>query len=318
MNDATPSTGRLAAAFTSVYLIWGSTYLAIRYAVETLPPFLMAGVRYFTAGAILYAVLRFRGVAAPTRREWRMAAIAGGLMLVGGNGLLSWAEQFVPSGLAALLIATVPIWFVGIAWLGPDREAPNGLEIAGIAVGLAGVAVLMAGTTEGIGLNGASPALVAWSSVAIIGATIAWAAGSMYSRRAPLPRPTLWATALTMCAGGALLVLTGVATGELGRLDLAAVSLRSLLALVFLVLFGSIIAFSAYAWLVQTVRPALLSTYAYVNPVVAVLLGWWLADEPVTGSVATGAALVVGAVVLVERGRARARRLARAVAARAA
>lgn len=311
MNDTNATTGRIALAFAAVYLIWGSTYLAIRFAVETMPPFLMAGVRYLIAGLILYGWLRLRGAGAPTRRDWRMASIAGGLMLVGGNGILSWAEQFVPSGLAALLVATVPIWFVGIAWLGPDREAPNGPEIVGIVLGLVGVGVLMSGSIEGIGLHGASPGLVVWSSVAVIVATIAWAAGSMYSRRAPMPRPTLYATALIMCAGGALSIVSGLALGEAGRLDLSGISGRSLASLAYLIVFGSIVAFSAYGWLVKAVRPALLGTYAYVNPVVAVFLGWWLAGEPVTGHVAVGAALVVAAVVLVERGRAKARRLAR-------
>ena len=228
-------------------------------------------------------------------------------MLLGGNGLVNWSEQWVPSGLTALIVGTVPIWFVTLAWLGPDREAPNALEIAGILLGLGGVGILMSGSLEEVGIHGATSRQVLIGGAALGVATLSWAIGSMYSRRAPLARPTLVSTAMTMLTGGGLLLVAGVLLGEAGDLDYRAISGRSLAALAYLTVFGSIIAFSSFTWLIQVVRPALAGTYAYVNPIVAVFLGWAVADEVITRQMAIGAVAVVGAVLLVERGRARAR-----------
>ena len=308
MSAADPPTGRIVLAFAAVYLIWGSTYLAIRFAVETLPPFLMGGVRYGIAGLVLYTWLRARGAPRPSPRQWRSATIAGALMVVGGNGLVNFAQQSVPSGLTALVVGTVPLWFVTIAWLGPDREKPNAWEVASIVLGIAGVGFLMSGSLDDIGVQGADGRQVLVGVGALIVATITWAAGSVYSRRAELAKPTLLSTGMMMAAGGALLVLTGVVLGEPARLDLAVVSTKSLIALAYLIIFGSIVAFSCFVWLFQVVRPALAGTYAYVNPVVAVFLGWALADEAITREMALGAVLILGAVLLVERGRSRSRR----------
>ena len=308
MTEQSAPTGRVVLAFAAVYLIWGSTYLAIRFAVETLPPFMMGGVRYGLAGVLLYGWLRARGAPRPTAKQWRTAAVAGGFLLLGGNGLVNWSEQFVSSGVTALIVGTVPIWFVTLAWLGPDREAPNGPEIGGIALGLAGVALLVSGSLEDIAIHGATTTQVSWGILALVVATVSWAIGSLYSRRAPMARPTLLATAMMMIAGGTALLLAGIALGEPRGFDPRAVSARSLAALAFLIVFGSIIAFSCYVWLFQVVRPALAGTYAYVNPIVAVLLGWALAGETITSGMAVGAALIVGAVVIAERGRARATR----------
>ena len=228
---------------------------------------------------------------------------------LGGNGLVNWAEQWVPSGLTALIVGTVPIWFVTLAWLGPDREAPTGLEVAGVLLGLGGVGVLMSGSLDAVGLHGATSRQVLIGAVALAVATVSWAVGSMYSRRARLARPTLLATAMTMLSGGGLLLAAGLLLGETRDLDLAGVSTRSLVALVYLIVFGSIVAFSSFTWLIQVVRPALAGTYAYVNPIVAVILGWAVADEVITREMAFGAVLIIGAVVLVERGRSRARKL---------
>jgi drug/metabolite transporter (DMT)-like permease len=291
-------------------LIWGSTYLGIRFAVETLPPFLMGGVRYGLAGLILYGWLRLHGAPRPNAGHWRSATIAGALMLLGGNGLVNFAQQSVPSGLTALVVGTVPIWFVTIAWLGPDREAPNSWEIGSIILGVSGVGLLMSGSLEDMGIGEAGGREVLIGIGALVIATITWSAGSIFSRRAQRAKPTLLSTAMMMIGGGALLVIAGVLLGEFGRFDPAAVSTRSLIALAYLIVFGSIIAFSCFVWLFQVVRPALAGTYAYVNPIVAVFLGWALADEAVTREMAFGAVLIIGAVVLVERGRARARRQA--------
>ena len=304
MNARPASTRNIVAAFGAVYVIWGSTYLAIRFAVETLPPFLMGGARFFTAGAVLMAVLLARGAPRPTLRQWRGALVSGTFLIAGGNGLLSWSEQYVPSGLAALLVATVPLWMVAIARLGPDRERTGRLEALGLFLGLTGVVVLVGGSGAEVGIGGADEAAVLLASLAVVAASISWAIGSMHNRRAELPRPPLYATALTMTAGGAVLVLVGLAAGEAGRLTLSEVAGRSWLSLLYLIVFGSIVAFSAYAWLLRVVRPAAVGTYAYVNPIVALALGWWLADEPFTGPMLVGTVIIVAGVLLVQRGRA--------------
>lgn len=232
-------------------------------------------------------------------------------MIAGGNGLLTWAEQYVPSGIAALLLGTVPLWFVGLAWLGPEREAPAPLELAGLVLGLFGVGLLVAGSGDGGRETGRA---AVWGALAILVAAGSWAVGSLYHRRARFPSPPLYATAMTMMAGGGVLLLVALATGEAARIDAGAISSRSLAAFAYLVVFGSIVGFSAYAWLIKVVRPALVGTYAYVNPVVAVFLGWWLGGERITSGMMTGAAIVLVSVALVQSDRVRtARRRSRAL-----
>lgn len=283
----------VVAALGAVYLLWGSTYLAIRFAVETLPPFLMAGVRFVVAGAILYGWRRARGVPAPTGGQWRAATAVGGLMLLGGNGGVVWAEQWIESGTAALVVATVPLWMVLMDWLRPGGRPPRPLVWAGIVVGLAGVGILFGGPAAGterytVGL------------VVLVVASVAWAAGSLYSRTASLPGP-LVATGMQMLAGGGLLLAAGVVTGELRGIDPGSFSTASLLALLYLVVFGSLVGYTAYVWLLRVTSPALASTYAYVNPVVAVFLGWLLAGEMLTGRVLLASGIIVGAVALITR-----------------
>ena len=304
MNARNASTRHLLLAFAAVYLVWGSTYLAIRFGVETIPPFILGGVRFLTAGLILTVVSRVRGAPAPKPAEWKAATISGVFMVVGGNGLVCWAELYVPSGLTALLVATVPLWLVAIARLGPDREVPRPLEILGLLLGLAGVVVLVTGSNAEIGVGGASSEQVLLGALVIIVASLSWAVGSMYNRRAALPSPPLYGTGLTMVAGGAALLLIALGAGEFGRLSLADISARSWWSLLYLTMFGSIVAFSAYMWLLRNVRPAAAGTYAYVNPVVALFLGWWLADEAFTLPMLAGTVIIVAAVVLVQRGRA--------------
>lgn len=288
--DAAPSRGAILAALAAVYIIWGSTYLAIRFAVETLPPFLMAGVRFTVAGAILYGWRRATGHPPPTGGQWRATGVVGALMLLGGNGGVVWAEQWIESGTTALIVASVPFWMVIMDWLRPGGRAP-GLKVwVGILLGFGGVLLLIGGPRS-------APAHLVPAIVLVL-ASIAWAAGSLYSRRAALPAPLL-ATAMQMLTGGALLLLAGVVTGELARADPAAFSLRSVLALLYLIVFGALIGYSAYVWLLRVTEPALASTYAYVNPVVAVLLGWLLADERTDPGIAVAAAVIVGAVALI-------------------
>lgn len=283
-----------------MYVIWGSTYLAIRWAVETLPPFGMAGVRFVAAGAVLYAWQRARGAAAPTRREWRGAAVVGCLLLLGGNGGVVWAERTVPSGLAALVIATVPLWMVGLEWALLGTGRPGGRMVAGIAVGLLGIGILLDPFRPSAG-GGIDP----WGAAALVGATLAWATGSILSRRLVVPAAPLTSTAAQMLAGGAALLGLGAVTGEVGTFDAVAVTTRSVLAVGYLAVFGSLVGFSAYVWLLQHARPAVVATYAYVNPVVAVALGCALNAEPFTPRMAVAAGLIIGAVVLITTSRAR-------------
>lgn len=296
---AGPALPKLVAAFAAVYLVWGSTYLAIRFAIETLPPFLMAGARFLAAGGVLYAVMRARGEPRPSPVHWRSAAVVGGLLLFLGNGGVVWAEQTVPSGVAALLVATLPLWMVLLEWARPGGERPTGRVVAGLVVGFAGL-VLLVGPSELVGGQRVDPV----GAGVVLFAALAWAAGSIYSRSAPLPSSPFLATGMEMLAGGALLVAAGAVTGELGALDPAGVSARSALALAYLVVFGSLVGFTAYIWLLRVSTPSRVSTYAYVNPVVAVLLGWALAGEPLSARVLGAAAVIIAAVVLITRSRA--------------
>ncbi len=302
-TDGAPPKGasraRIGLALATVYIIWGSTYLAIRFAVETLPPFLMAGTRFLVAGAILYGWRRAAGFARPSAAQWGAATVVGGLMLLGGNGGVVWAEQWVESGTAALIVATVPLWMVLLDWLRPGGRAPAPAVWIGILVGLGGVTILLGGPRTGPNY------LVGWTVLVL--ASVAWAAGSLYSRSASLPAPLL-ATGMQMLAGGALLVLAGMATGELATLDPAAFSTRSILALAYLVVFGSLLGYTSYVWLLRVTPPALASTYAYVNPVVAVFLGWLLAGERLTARIILASAIIVGGVALITSARARSRR----------
>jgi drug/metabolite transporter (DMT)-like permease len=290
----------IGAALLAVYLIWGSTYLAIRFAVETLPPFLMAGVRFVIAGGILYGWRRAAGFPRPDPGQWRAATVVGGLMLLGGNGGVVWAQQWVASGTAALIVASVPLWMVILDWLRPGGRPPGAGVWAGLIVGLAGVALLLDGGDQHVRYS------AGW--LVLVLASISWAVGSLYSRTARLPAPLL-ATGMQMLAGGALLLLAGVLTGELRGLDPAAFSTRSVLALLYLIVFGALIGYSAYVWLLRVTTPALASTYAYVNPAVAVFLGWLLAGETLTTRVVLASVVIVGAVALITRVRVRPRRI---------
>ncbi|MEP6802338.1 MAG: drug/metabolite exporter YedA [Acidobacteriota bacterium] len=291
----TPARARLVAGFAAVYVLWGSTYLAIRFAVESFPPFVMAGTRHLTAGLLLFAFLRARGVALPERRHWKSAAIIGALLLLGGNGFVSWAEQRVPSGLAALIVASVPIW-MAIVQGALRRRRPPAAVLAGLLIGLAGLVLLVLP-----GRFGGGEHVDPLGAAALVFAALSWVIGSLYSRRAVLPRSTLLAIAIEMIAGGAILWIAGLAFGEGARIHLANVSLRSVLSLAYLIVFGSLIGFSAYIWLLKVSTPARVTTYAYVNPVVAVLLGWAFAGEALTLRIGIAALAIVGAVALIIR-----------------
>jgi len=290
-----PSRFALLTAFAIVYVIWGSTFLAILFAIETLPPFLMASARFLVAGSLLYAWSRFvSGAAAPSPANWRATAVVGALLLLGGNGLLVWSEQRIPSGVAALLVGTVPCFMVLIEWLRPGGSRPTGLVIAGLCLGLLGLAWLIGPDA----LLGGGRADFIGAVVVVLG-SFSWAVGSIYSRHAATPPSPFLSTAMQMIGGGVALLLLSLLLGEPWAFDASAVSLRSLLGLGYLMLFGSIVAFSAYIWLLRVSTPARVSTYAYVNPVIAVLLGWALAGEALTTRMIIAATVIVSGVALI-------------------
>ena len=295
---AKASRSQLIAAFAAVYILWGSTYLAIRFAIETLPPWLMASARFIVAGGILYAIARARGAVRPTRINWAAALLIGGLLLLGGNGAVVWAETRVPSGLTALLVATVPIWMVLLDWLQPAGNRPTRGVIAGLVLGFIGLGVLI-GPGEILG-RGQVDLL---GAAALTFGSITWAAGSVYSRRVSLPSSPLLATGMEMLGGGVLLGVLSLVTGEAATFAPAAVTLHSVLALLYLIVFGSLIGFTAYIWLLGHASAARVSTYAFVNPVVAVILGWAMANEELTPRMLLAAAVIVAAVALITMGR---------------
>jgi drug/metabolite transporter (DMT)-like permease len=292
--DKAPATWLVIAAFIALYLIWGSTYLAIRYAIESFPPFLMAGFRFLIAGAILFGWTRARGAAAPTRIHWRSTLIVGTLLLFGGNGGVTWAEQRVPSGIAALLVAIVPLWVVVLNWLRPGGVRPALPIIAGVLVGLFGIVLLV---SPGESAQGA--VIDPIGIIALLLASFSWANGTLYSRRAAMPESPLLTTGMEMLCGGAVLALVGTITGEWTDFDINHISAVSLVAIAYLVIFGAVVAFTAYVWLLRVTTPARATTYAYVNPVVAVFLGWSVAGEPLTTRTIIAAAIIILAVIII-------------------
>jgi drug/metabolite transporter (DMT)-like permease len=287
-----------------LYVVWGSTYLGIRIAVETIPPFVMAATRFLTAGLVLFAwsILREgRSFAWPSGREWRDMFIVGALLLGGGMGLVAWGEQTVPSGIAALLIAMMPVWVAVLGRLFLGERLPR-LAVAGIAVGLAGVAILVGGPDPADTLD---PAGV----LALIVSPLCWSAGSLYAaHRVPQSSRPLVATAMQMLCGAAVLSVVAIATGEPGRLRIDAISTSSLIALVYLTVVGSLLAFSTYVWLLRVAPLPLIATYAYVNPVVAVVLGALVLGETLTPTKLLAGGVIVFAVALIITARGRMRR----------
>jgi drug/metabolite transporter (DMT)-like permease len=293
-QDGRTSSAMVWAALASVYVIWGSTYLAIRVGIETLPPLLMASVRFLVAGGIMYAVAIRMGDRVgdrPTRQHWKSAAIIGTLLLLGGNGLVTLAEETIPSGATSLFIATVPLWLVLMARVA-FKERIGMRETAGIVIGFGGL-VLLAGLPGGEDLDPLGVTL-------LVIAPILWAIGSLYSRRAVLPKRPLVGTGMEMLLGGVACGVVAIAKGELGDVDPSTFSAASLMALAYLIVFGSLVAFTAYVWLLRNARTSLVATYAYVNPVVAVFLGWLILDEPMTSAkVIAGAVIVTGVALIV-------------------
>jgi drug/metabolite transporter (DMT)-like permease len=292
--EARAGRGRLIAAFAAVYVIWGSTYLAIRYAIATIPPFLMAGTRFVASGAVLYAWARARGGEAPSRAVWRAGAITGLVMLFGGNGGVVWAEQRVPSGITALLVAVVPLWMVLMEWLRPGGRRPHSAVFVGLVLGLVGI-VLLVGPGAIVGHGNVDTI----GAATLMFASVSWAAGSIYSRHAARPSSAVMATALQMLTGGVVFLIAALVTGELARFDIHRVTLPSALGFSYLVTFGSLVGFTAYVYLLRSTTPAKAATYAYVNPVVAVILGWAIAGEPISWRTLVAAAVILAGVAII-------------------
>ncbi len=282
---------KIAIAFLCVYVFWGMTYLAMRVAVEDIPPYLMAGSRFVLAGALLYAWARRRGDGPPTRKQWRAAAVVGAFLLLGGNASVAWAEQRVPSGLAALLIGVMPIWMVALDWL-RSGSRPSRQVLLGLLLGAVGVALLVLPQDGGNGVDLLGAAV-------LVLAAASWAWGSVISRSAPLPTSPFLATSMEMIAGGVIILTVAVIAGEPQDFSVAQVSGRAALAWLFLVVFGSLVAFTAYIWLLGVVSIAKAGTYAYVNPIVAVILGWAMLGEPITARTVIAAIVILVGVALV-------------------
>lgn len=280
------------AAFAAIYFVWGSTYLGIKIAIETIPPLMMIGARSLLAGAILYGWSRLQGSPAPSRSHWLVTAVAGCLLFAGGQGALAWAETRVPSGVAALIIATIPIW---MTILGTLRGTNGGLRprtLIGLATGLLGMALL----AEPSQLLGGAPVDPLGACV-LLGAALSWSIGSIMLGGARLPDSSVMVSGMNLLTGGALLVVLSLAGGE--RVTLGSISQRSLLSLIYLIVFGSVITFVAYTWLMRRVAPERVATYAFVNPIVAVFFGWLLGGESISMRIAAAAILLVTGVAAI-------------------
>ena len=282
------------ASFAAVYLVWGSTYLAIRIGVESFPPLLLAGLRHFTVGLLLYPAFRWKMGIRPTRANWRAAIVTGFLLLFVGNGGVSWAEQTVPSGITALLVATVSLWLVIVDWVRPGGTKPVPKVIVGLVLGFAGLALLV-----GPAQLGGSGRVDARGAAVLVFASFAWACGSLYSKHGDMPSSAMLGVAMQSFAGGMILLIAGFLGGEFHGFHFANVSLRSWLALAYLIAFGSGIGLTAYIYILQKSTAARVATYAFVNPVVALFLGWLIAGETITLRTTLAAAVILTAVILV-------------------
>lgn len=286
-------------ALLALYIVWGSTYLAIRFSVETIPPFLHAALRFLISGAILYFWRRAAGDVAPTASNWKATAIVGTGLLLGGNGLVAWAEQTVPSGIAALMITTSPFWLVLFESLRAGGAKPTWQAILGLIVGFGGV-FLLVGPKE---ITGSEVSFGTLSIVLLLLAPFFWSLGSIYAKGADMPKSTLLSTGMQMLTGAGALFIVSLVKGELNGFSFGLVSMRSWLGLAYLITFGSLIGFVSYGWLLHNAPISLMSTYAYVNPLVAVLLGNLLADEPLDGRILIAAAIIIGSVILINSAR---------------
>lgn len=300
---------RLVLAFGAVYLIWGSTYLGIAFAIQSIPPFLMASVRFLVAGGVLYAWARLQGGARPRRVQWGWAFLLGALFFLISNGTVAWVEQRLPSGLTALIVAMVSVWTALLEWFRPGGARPTGVVLAGILLGFLGVGLLVLPGGGGGGTEDPTGVLL------LIASTFAWALGSVLSRTADLPASAALVSGMEMLAGGAWLLLASLLAGDWARFVPAAVTVKSAVSLLYLVVFGSLVTFTAFAWLLKVSTPNKVATAGYVNPMVAVFLGWAFGGEALTLRALVASLVIVGSVVLIISGREMAVTRARPIAA---
>ncbi len=290
-NVNRPSRWLMAAAFAAIYLIWGSSYISIHFAIQTIPPLLMTASRFLSSGLLLIGWALLRGTPRPTLREWRSAVIIGGFLFLLNNGSIVWAEGHgVPTGIVAVVVATVPMWMVLLTWLRRGGKYPGSVVIGGLALGFVGIILLI------------SPDKADVNPVGVLAVTVGafcWAFGSLYAKSASLPQSAALSTGMELFCGGVMQLACSLLSGELGQFNPAQVSASSLLATAYLAMVSSIIAYSAFAWLMRVSTPARVSTYAYVNPVVAVLLGWLLASEPLNPRTLVAAAIIIVSVILI-------------------
>lgn len=282
-------------ALLALYIVWGSTYLGIKVAIETIPPFLHAGIRFLISGIILVTWQRMAGQQMPTRKQWISTAIIGTLLLLGGNGLVAWAEQVIPSGVAALIVGSVPMFLVVTEALRPNGLKPNWQAILGLLIGFAGIFILV-GPAE---ISGSAAKLNPFGVSALLFACLFWSIGSVYSKSADLPKSSLMSTGAQMLMGSIGLFIISFVTGEISNWNPASVSMRSIYGLLYLIFVGSLIGFASFGWLLQNAPISLVATYAYVNPIVAVLLGNWLAAELLGPRIWLAAAIIIGSVIFI-------------------
>lgn len=296
---SSPSRVRIAAAFAVIYVLWGTTFLGIHYAIETLPPFLMGSVRFLLSGAVLFGWARFRGVSMPSKGQWKTAVIAGSFFMLIGQGGVVWGQQSVPTGVTSVLVGTIPMWILVLEWLRPRGQRPGLVVSLGLLLGFSGVVVLLAPWRPGAG------EIDPVGAAAVLLAALAWAAGTLFVRSADKPASGPQSAGMQMLAGGALLLVPATINGDWIAVSPGDVSLTSVLAVLYLVVFSSIIAFGSYSWLLGVCRPTRVATFAYVNPVVAVGLGWLFVGEPLSGRMILAMAVTIGAVAVVSSAPAR-------------
>jgi drug/metabolite transporter (DMT)-like permease len=289
---------KLIAAFAAIYFIWGSTYLFIKFAIESIPPFMVGALRFWLAAIVLYAWARIRSGIKPQGKHWRHGLVLGVFLLGIGNGCVVWSQQRVPSGITALIVAIVPLLVVLIEWLRPSGRRPSAAALLGVLIGLAGMALLI-GPSAFLGAGDIDPL----ASLVLLVGSVSWSAATVFGKRASVPPLPLLASAIQLFGGALALTAASLVTGELARMQPADVPLRAWLSIGYLTIFGSVVAFSAYSWLLRVASPTRISTYAYVNPIVAMLLGWAVAGEEMSARVLVAAGIVLAGVMLITRRR---------------
>lgn len=285
---------RLVAAFFAIYIIWGSSFLGIKWAIDTIPPFLMGALRFLSAGAIVYGLARLSGAPGPRPREWLPAGIVGMFLFLGGNGGVTWATQRVPTGLVALMVAIVPVWMVLLEWLRPGGQRPERRVIVGLVLGVAGALLLISPGSLGEGQS-----IDPLGAVSLLISSVGWSVGSIFASRVRTFTSPWLITGMQMLVGGVCLLGASLVSGELSGFHPLAISLRSVLALAYIVIFGAVLGYTAYFWLLQVTTPAIASTYAFVNPLVAVYLGWAILGEVITLRMLMATAAISLAVILI-------------------